>query len=416
MTESDENEAVSNDTQEKLMVVNDVLCFITTAIDTKTNDFMVNSCIAYYEARIIREAKEVLFSYTDEKLVKRRGENSKKADILDIIDLVRKLEESDKIQIPRFVAGSFNSLPPGSGYDVIASIVVDLIDEIKQLKSEISILKECNNIHANESNNIALILDEINEIKRNINKRKSVNSGSKFEGSASFCMSPLIPTNDNQFKAISDKFLSSGQTPSPSDLLQQISNKENKNLHVFHDNYEPSAPSLSQIDFSSADVNRSIINTDEKIPSPRHLNENNCKGNNLSSIPIQVNENYADKVKYGIKSSYNKTNNLKKNNVIGNKSINSSKFKSAERNLDVFLGNCSINTSCDNIKEHINDEIGINAICTELNSNSTSKSFKVTVLASYRDKLLNAELWPTGIICRKFYKLNKKSLWYNSNK
>ena len=36
------------------------------------------------------------------------------------------------------------------------------------------------------------------------------------------------------------------------------------------------------------------------------------------------------------------------------------------------------------------------------------KSFKVTLLISDREKLLNPEIWPEGIICRKFYRPRAK--------
>ena len=35
--------------------------------------------------------------------------------------------------------------------------------------------------------------------------------------------------------------------------------------------------------------------------------------------------------------------------------------------------------------------------------NENSKSFKVTLKLNDRQKLLSSEVWPEGIICRKFY-------------
>ena len=41
------------------------------------------------------------------------------------------------------------------------------------------------------------------------------------------------------------------------------------------------------------------------------------------------------------------------------------------------------------------------------NEESNSKSFKVTVPAASRDDLLNEDLWPEGVIVRKFF--NKRN-------
>ena len=69
------------------VVINDILCYITTAANKKSNDFIINSCIAFYDINKIKEAKVLLCSYNDERANKRRGDDAKKAELQDIIDI-----------------------------------------------------------------------------------------------------------------------------------------------------------------------------------------------------------------------------------------------------------------------------------------------------------------------------------------
>ena len=61
---------------------------------------------------------------------------------------------------------------------------------------------------------------------------------------------------------------------------------------------------------------------------------------------------------------------------------------------------------CHQWKKYIKENLEFEIIsCIELNAedeNRESKSFKITVDAELRDKLLVPELWPNSVIIRKF--------------
>ena len=95
-------------------------------------------------------------------------------------------------------------------------------------------------------------------------------------------------------------------------------------------------------------------------------------------------------------------------------------LKSAERHLDAYIGNCDLGITVDIVKDFIFNKTGVAAVkCEQLKVNNFSKSFKITTLAHEREKLLDRNIWPQGIICKKFYKpnANKKSsrIIYNKN-
>ena len=65
----------------------------------------------------------------------------------------------------------------------------------------------------------------------------------------------------------------------------------------------------------------------------------------------------------------------------------------------------------DALSRYINEEVNVKVIkCESLSSrNVNCKSFKITLNIKEREKLLSPEVWPEGIICRKFYSSRKSS-------
>ena len=89
-----------------------------------------------------------LCSFSTERSVKRRGDHPNKAEITDILDLFRKYDEND-ISIPTFVADSFDSMPPTAGYDLIAPMLMSLVDELSGLKKDLMTFKDIGTVHRN---------------------------------------------------------------------------------------------------------------------------------------------------------------------------------------------------------------------------------------------------------------------------
>ena len=94
-------------------------------------------------------------------------------------------------------------------------------------------------------------------------------------------------------------------------------------------------------------------------------------------------------------------------NVYGTRTApsGSNGLRSANRVLDVFVGGCSLDCEAQELKSYC-ESSGIEVKeCVALDSRSEwSKSFKISVDLANRDKLLEPELWPNGIVVRKFYK------------
>ena len=80
-------------------------------------------------------------------------------------------------------------------------------------------------------------------------------------------------------------------------------------------------------------------------------------------------------------------------------------IKGAKRYADLYIGNCDLDVSVDSLISHVIKETGIKVHkCESLKSKSiVSKSFKISLNVNDRQKLLNPDIWPEDIVCRKFY-------------
>ena len=97
---------------------------------------MISTCLSFYNSEKISNAKEVLYSFTDESCVQRRGDGKTRANLTDIITLMRKIDE-DSVTIPKFLSDSFDSMPPASGYEVLADHIISLLSEMGNLRQQI---------------------------------------------------------------------------------------------------------------------------------------------------------------------------------------------------------------------------------------------------------------------------------------
>ena len=76
-----------------------------------------------------------------------------------------------------------------------------------------------------------------------------------------------------------------------------------------------------------------------------------------------------------------------------------------QRDLDLFIGGCSLESSEDNIIEHCASlEITQKSIEVLESKADWYKAYKLTVCATDRDKLLDPTVWPEGVFVRKFFK------------
>ncbi|CAF2038490.1 unnamed protein product [Rotaria magnacalcarata] len=59
----------------------------------------------------------------------------------DILDLVE-ISDEKGVKLPKFVADSYDALPPTSGFGIIGDTIMSLMDEVSKLREEIKTLRD----------------------------------------------------------------------------------------------------------------------------------------------------------------------------------------------------------------------------------------------------------------------------------
>ena len=109
-------------------VLNDVLCFLSTARSTLSHDKIIESAIGFYGVKPIREAKKTICRISETRYVARKQcdshRNPATADIDDILKCFEKIA-NDNITAPKFVCSGYSALPP-MGFENLAAILCAL--------------------------------------------------------------------------------------------------------------------------------------------------------------------------------------------------------------------------------------------------------------------------------------------------
>ena len=125
--------------------LNGLLCYIASSRNVLLGDQIVESCLSFFDFDNIKEAKDILYKFINEKITRRKGDNKKRAELQDIMEAFVKAEENNVV-LPMFVSNSFKSMPPSSGYEIIGSMLNTLFDEINKLRTEINTLSSKNTV------------------------------------------------------------------------------------------------------------------------------------------------------------------------------------------------------------------------------------------------------------------------------
>ena len=158
-----------SDNAEKSLEISNILCYIATARHAMRYDDIVRVCLAFYSNDDVLKGKDLLFTYAGKKVKRRRNENRILHEMYDIMDLLKKCDEDD-IKLPVFVADSYCGLPPSSGFEVIATHMTELNDQIMSLKKEVKLLRDTRDRDNFNQQNGILIQEDLLTIKGELRK------------------------------------------------------------------------------------------------------------------------------------------------------------------------------------------------------------------------------------------------------
>ena len=117
-------------------VINSVLCYMVSARNSYTENSILTTCLSFYSYEKIYDAKETLCGITGDTLLKRRGDNKAKADLMDIMEIFKRIDQQGG-SLPKFLSDSHADMPPASGFEIISEHLLDLISEVAFLKEKL---------------------------------------------------------------------------------------------------------------------------------------------------------------------------------------------------------------------------------------------------------------------------------------
>ena len=389
-------------------VVNDVLCYISTARASLSRDRIVLNALAFYSDVAVRRAKDMIFDICKEKSVKRKActshPNPIAADLEDIYLILEKMEGL-KFLLPDFVAEGYVSLPPSSGFESLASVMCSLRDEISALRLEVSEVRKSNEKDMKALDNVGCIIQDVAEIKLLIHNLPKM----KVSGSA--------PENFNS-QSFSGQLMTDGSSglhyESSRHTREQIEQNvlESSDPNIVIPDVDIPTNSLSnngvfprERTYANATV-MPPVSSNRRHSFQRGGTQGVAAMNRMATVSSNGRASFQSSRTQGVSEQRRIMGQKPRRvNINGTKAAVSSGLTSGLRILDIFVGGCGLQTSADEISNYCRDNDVIVKKCESIETKSEwYKSYKISIDASIRDKLLDAEFWPEGIFVRKFFR------------
>lgn len=334
------------------LICNDILCYISTSRHEKAHDDIVIIVQGFYDHQKIRDAKDFLY-----KLCKKRP-TRRKIFPREIEDILEAFEDAEKesISLPKFVTDRYDSLPPSSGFEAVARNMSFLRETVENLNEELKEMRESRDSFVIGLGDVADLKAEISDIKKKLITMEHTTDNS--------CSQKTNPTFQ--------------QAPTFSEIVQSQARELNFYRNPMTQNVSGAPKNL----FSTA---------------------NSTGGGKQTAKAKQTN-------------NHSRADSRRNNNIYGTSNVQGG-LMGANRKMDLYLGRCIKETSLQTVKDHIKDicKVSIDNV-EELTTKSLYyKSFKITTSYNDRQLLLNPQLWPEGVIVRKFFKHRNYNVANNAN-
>ena len=356
----------------KNTVLNDLLCYVSTARNALSQDNIAMNALAFYSPEAVKMAKETICKIAGEKNIVRKScadhRNPISADLKDIYACFEKVENNN-IEMPKFVAEGFSAFPP-VGFENLAPILCALRDEVSALRVEVSQVREANINDQRALNSANIVAQDVTEIKAIVHRALSTVTAQTSSGEASVAQMENVHSNPAR----------NIDTAPRNSQIHPVSN-------------EPT--NASQSDGFTQVNNRPYANA--------------LRRNGLSVNPARRQSLAQTNATEGRQAMQQMNGNRRRTVIRGTRTADLSIASNEERIFDVFVGGCGHNSTEDRIKTFCSESDVTPKKCEALRSASEwSKSYKLSVKLSDREKILDASFWPEGVFVRKFYRPRRR--------
>ncbi|CAF3775796.1 unnamed protein product [Rotaria socialis] len=301
-------------------------------------------------------------------------------------------------------------MPPVTGFGVISDTLVTLLEEISKLRREVELLKESRCIESTIAGDNVSIKEVLHELKSDIRGLNIQMSRSEISKSRT---RKADQSDELNFRAgmQEETAILQLQLPSAPPWSQDLPNARTPLcLDEGQDESDLGAVGGEPENIFAGWANaakQGLIRNGENGVKPKTkgiFQQARIERKRTPDEPTHLREEHKKTDQEGFTLVQRRRQGNK--GITGTKKVNdSSRFKSAKRFVDLYVGRCDLNVKSEDIINFIKEELKIEVISiTELKSRNTSmNSFKFSVDLINRDTLLSEDVWPEGIICRKFF-------------
>ena len=160
---------IENGLSGETIVFDNLLCFVSTARHSLKRDDIIRMCLSFYKESVILKSKDTLCDIVGVKTIRRRHEDRLMNELKDIMEILEKRDD-EGLPLPKFACDTYNGMPPTSGFEVVADIMQSLVEEISNLRQEVTYLKETRKTETDYLQDITFVKEDLLSIKGELRK------------------------------------------------------------------------------------------------------------------------------------------------------------------------------------------------------------------------------------------------------
>ena len=363
------------------LVLNNVLCYISSGRDTVNTTDIISISHAFYEAAAICEAKDLIYGLVNEKVVRRVGNGKIERELQDILEAFNTAEQKS-VALPKFVAHGLTALPPTSGFEVIADMINALRSEMSSTNAKISTIEARNDKTSNILKEIEIIKKQVSDLNKKVHNVPM--TGPPIRSSNG----PPKGRPNSQNRAYSDAARAQSQRASTT------RRSESANVQT------------------AADQQTSVHNASDAVSNPQLLTMTNGRyrinvdgqTEDTSDVSDEANGQWRHIDRRGSRMARLRQRNQERPHVKGTRK--NCTLAGYDRNYDIFIRGIKPQFTKDDLVTYCEGELNLKIIeCDDIvTQNKDYKCFKIKLSKSDRDKCLeNPDYWPEEVTVRKFY-------------
>lgn len=403
------------------IVINELLCFVQNKIDVMDEESLIRLSVGSFSEMDIKKAKELLFMSitTTVKNTSRRKNKANKG----MEDIICIFKNTDPESTPIFVAKELHKLPP---------VTFDHIDATRLLKDIIMLQTEVKNIKEMYATNeevegVKQQLKYINQLNdsnlhKNVNKKRGGYYHNSEQDDFLNTSSTLTINNSTLQCNVVNGEVSDCRSPLHMQGMHSMRHNDSSvapSIGTNHSGQQSHACVTHTYQLTDRGAEEHLIDetTAHTVPNivdsanVRKINTNICKSMAEvleSSGEWKKEEPTREWVQVQRKRHRNKTDDVRGKAIIKS----DDKFRSANIKVSLFVSNVHQDTTEKDICDYILSKTKENVLLQKIKMKQQRgyNAFKIIVARHKLNLFLNDELWPDGVICRRFmpYKIMDK--------